>query len=209
MLVTRVKAEDELIGILPKNLFVIHCLGCKEVHFPLEDARKLTSSLRGTGVNVISEEMTDYLCRPDYTSIRLDLYSDSMKKAEGVLVFSCGVGVQTVAGLVSEKSDIPVFTGCDTMHLSGFTGLRPTELDCARCGDCVLGRTAGICPVANCAKGLLNGPCGGAMNGKCEVDSEKDCIWLLIYKRLKEQGREELMKGKSYTRDYTRAEKGI
>jgi hypothetical protein len=170
MLVTKVKDKDELVGILPKNLFVINCIGCKEVYFPLEDALKLISSLKEMGVNVISEEMTDYLCRPDYTSRRLELYSDAMKGAEGVLVFSCGVGVQTVAELVSEKSDIPVFTGCDTMHLSGFTGLKPTDLDCMRCGECVLGRTAGICPVANCAKGLLNGPCGGAMNGKCEVD---------------------------------------
>jgi electron transport complex protein RnfC len=209
MLVTKVKPQEELLDVLPKKVFVIHCLGCKEVFFPLDEARKRTEELGAAGVSIVAEQMTDYLCRPDYTEKRLGLFAPEMKKADGILVFSCGVGIQTVAELAFNHDKIPVFTGCDTINLSGYSGLRPTPLDCVRCGECVLGLTGGICPVANCAKGLLNGPCGGAMDGKCEVDSNKDCIWLLIYKRLKDQGRVSLMKKLKPVRDYTKAEEHI
>ncbi|MCK4721978.1 MAG: methylenetetrahydrofolate reductase C-terminal domain-containing protein, partial [Dehalococcoidia bacterium] len=63
------------------------------------------------------------------------------------------------------------------------------EERCAACGDCILEFTGGICPIARCPKSLLNGPCGGSANGKCEVDPEKDCAWDLIIKRLEKLGR--------------------
>ena len=66
---------------------------------------------------------------------------------------------------------------------------------CGACGDCFLDRTGGICPMVRCAKGLLNGPCGGTRKGgKCEIDPEKDCAWVLIYRRLEKQGRLDLMR---------------
>ncbi len=64
---------------------------------------------------------------------------------------------------------------------------------CAACGECVLGITAGICPIARCAKSLLNGPCGGSQGGKCEISGDIPCAWQLIYDRLKEQGLLEMM----------------
>jgi len=87
----------------------------------------------------------------------------------------------------NDRQKRPAYVGCDTLFGSVLdaTGLGFFE-KCAMCGECVLNVTAGICPIARCAKGLLNGPCGGSNKGKCEVDKNKDCAWILIYNRLKE-----------------------
>ena len=105
--------------------------------------------------------------------------------AEAFLILACGLGVQSV--LDNDRAKRPVCTGCDTMFGSILdkSGYGFFER-CAMCGECVLNATGGICPVTRCAKGLLNGPCGGSDKGKCEVDKDKDCAWILIYNRLKE-----------------------
>ena len=115
---------------------------------------------------------------------------EAMEDAQVALVMSCAFGVQTVAGYVGR----PVQPALDTL----FFGLETTPGHfsevCMQCGDCVLAQTAGICPVTACHKGLLNGPCGGTNNGMCEIDSSIDCAWTLIYNRLKEIGRIDLMR---------------
>ena len=115
---------------------------------------------------------------------------EAMEDAQVALVMSCAFGVQTVAGYVGR----PVQPALDTL----FFGLETTPGHfsevCMQCGDCVLADTAGICPVTSCHKGLLNGPCGGTNNGMCEIDSTIDCAWTLIYNRLKEIGRLDLMR---------------
>ncbi len=113
-----------------------------------------------------------------------------IKKADLILAMTCGFGVQRIAGCV-QKLVIPaldsLFIGKEDHAQWEFAQV------CAQCGECVLGVTAGICPIVSCHKGLLNGPCGGTNEGKCEVDKEKDCAWTLIYKKLKELGRLDLM----------------
>jgi len=95
--------------------------------------------------------------------------------------------VQTLAELFPE---LPVFPAQNTLFIGTEEREAGTlEERCAACGDCLLALTAGICPIARCAKGLLNGPCGGSQNGKCEVDPEKDCAWALIIERLEKAGR--------------------
>ncbi|MFW5923041.1 MAG: methylenetetrahydrofolate reductase C-terminal domain-containing protein [Planctomycetota bacterium] len=201
MLTTTFKSVDELSSTLPERVFVIHCNGCAEVGFSLEEAREVTDRLREQ-LQVVGEEVADYLCRPDFTEQRLELYRSDLKEADAVLVFSCGVGVQTVADL----ADVPVYTGGNTVKLPGCAGLRPTDLECDRCGDCVIGYTAGICPIANCSKGLVNGQCGGAQDGKCEVDESKDCAWVQIYERLRDRGRLDMVDNIAPFRDYSKYE---
>lgn len=112
---------------------------------------------------------------------------EAVEAADAVLVMTCAFGVQTVA----THSPRPVYPALNSLFFGkeqeGGVGVF-AEI-CVQCGDCVLGETGGICPVTTCAKGLLNGPCGGTNKGKCEVDKEKDCAWTLIYRRLEEQGR--------------------
>jgi electron transport complex protein RnfC len=205
MLATQIKPDDELLSLLPRKVFCLYCIGCKEVYFPLGEARALTARLREKGFEVTGEQMADYVCRPAYTQQRLEAYGEEVSSAEAVLVFSCGVGVQVAA----ELSGKPTFTACDTMNLPGYTGLRPTELDCERCADCVIGLTGGICPVANCAKSLVNGPCGGAKEGKCEIDTGKECIWLVICDRLAKQGRLGDLKKVKPLRDYSKGDRRL
>ncbi len=90
----------------------------------------------------------------------------------------------------------------DTLFVGKELGVGRFDEICTQCGSCVLGITGGICPVTACHKGLLNGPCGGTNNGKCEIDSNKDCAWTLIYNRLKEQGKLDLMRRYQDPRNY-------
>jgi hypothetical protein len=107
-----------------------------------------------------------------------------------ILVTSCALGVHKVSEIIHK----PVIPAVDTLFI-GIEDQPGTFYEtCIQCGQCILGFTAGICPIARCHKGLLNGPCGGTNHGKCEVDKTKDCVWTLIYNRLKEQGRLDLMR---------------
>ncbi|RLF23725.1 MAG: hypothetical protein DRN15_05265 [Thermoprotei archaeon] len=129
-------------------------------------------------------------CDRDLVASSLRPLIRRMKGHKAILSMACGVGVQTISEIFPE---IPVIPGCDTL----FIGMRTKEFGefyefCRACGDCILFETGGICPVTRCAKGLLNGPCGGMREGKCEVDPERDCAWVLIYERLKAQGRLDL-----------------
>ena len=116
--------------------------------------------------------------------------SRAIASADCMLIMTCALGVHRISLYI----DHPVLPALDTL----FIGVEDTPGDfrevCAQCGQCILGETAGICPITACHKGLVNGPCGGTNNGKCEVDKEKDCAWTLIYNRLKEQGRLDFMK---------------
>ena len=144
---------------------------------------------------------TDYLCNIDNLPLRLEKYADAIKAADTVLVLSCGVGVQTVAGYLDTKR---VCAGCDTYALPGHQGVTPLERDCGQCGQCYLNITGGICPITACSKSLINGQCGGAKNGKCEVDPDMDCGWEQIVRRLAQVGRLDMLKCPIQLRDYNK-----
>jgi hypothetical protein len=122
----------------------------------------------------------------------------AIQNAACVLVMACALGVHKLGTYI----DKPAIPALDTLFIGVEDGPGCFQEVCAQCGQCILGETAGICPLTACHKGLLNGPCGGTNNGKCEVDKEKDCAWALIYQRLKEQGRLELMRRYHSPRDY-------
>ncbi|MBM4451918.1 MAG: 5,10-methylenetetrahydrofolate reductase, partial [Chloroflexi bacterium] len=126
----------------------------------------------------------------EMTEVAIKENSEAIRNAGCMLVMSCALGVHKVSSYL----DKPVIPGVDTL----FIGLEDEPGNfyevCAQCGQCVLGETAGICPITACHKGLVNGPCGGTNKGKCEVDKEKDCAWTLIYQRLNVQGRLDLMR---------------
>jgi ferredoxin len=111
--------------------------------------------------------------------------------ADAVLVLSCGAGVQVV-GDYTGKAVIP---GLDTLFIGKIEKIGKLYERCRACTDCMLYETGGICPVVRCSKGLLNGPCGGMANGKCEAGGHtRDCAWVLIYENLKKQGRLDVFK---------------
>jgi len=181
MLITQIKTIDEIKASAGPKTTIISCEGCKEVHFPEAEVNALIKEFKESGT-VAQVIKTEYVCSPENLTVQTKKHLDKISSSDNILVFSCGVGVQSV----SEKfADTPVFAGCDTIPIPGYQGVTPLTVDCDQCGECYLNSTGGICPIALCSKSLVNGQCGGCKNGKCEVDSEMDCAWERIYKRLK------------------------
>jgi ferredoxin len=133
------------------------------------------------------------------TKDALEEESVRIGQSDTILVMSCALGVQRVADNV-ENVAIPAL---DTLYFGMEQSPGNFAEVCIQCGDCVLAFTGGICPVTICPKGLLDGPCGGTKDGKCEVDSQKDCAWTLIYNRLKKQGRLDKMRMEQKPKDYS------
>ena len=198
MLITELKNKDLIKSQLQGKVFVLVCHGCKEIRFPEADADELIKELFDAGI-VTGTLTTDYICNEENLALRLQKHAAAIEAADTVLVLSCGVGVQTVAGQYPAKRVIP---GCDTIALPGFQGVTPLEHDCKQCGECFLNLTGGICPLTACSKGLVNGQCGGAKDGKCEVDPNMECGWERIQKRLEKVGRLDALKCPVQLRNY-------
>lgn len=116
---------------------------------------------------------------------------DKVKKADIVISMACGVGVQHTTAFFNRivtNKPIKVVPSLNTTFMGANIDVGIWEECCVGCGDCVLEKTGGICPITRCAKSLLNGPCGGSSNGKCEINKETDCAWHLIVERLEALG---------------------
>ena len=198
MLITELKSNEALEALTQGKVFVINCHGCKEVRFPEKEAEEFIKSLGDKVTGVLT---TDYLCNTDNLPLRLEKHAGAIAAADTVLVLSCGVGVQTVANHFPEKR---VCAACDTYALPGHQGVTPLEHECGQCGQCYLNITGGICPITACSKSLINGQCGGAKNGKCEVDPDMDCGWERIYRRLEQVGRLDVLKCPIQLRQYNK-----
>ena len=199
----KLKAVDELEALLADkdNLFVIACNKCfKEFETANEpDCEAFCEIAAQQGKTIVGTAKMDFLCNKTQTVAKLeDLIPDG---AEHVVVISCGLGIQTVA----EIADLPVYAASNSINYTGHHGMALTKKACDACAQCYLNMTGGICPIVDCSKSLVNGQCGGAKNGKCEVDPNKDCAWENIQKRLEKQGRlSELTSQPVQIRDYSK-----
>jgi ferredoxin len=191
MIVADKKPIDEIIEEV-KDFKSILIAGCNECVTVCEAGGKkevgiLASALRmyfmNQGKDVKIDEVTlERQCDHEY----LEEIRNAIDQYDAVLSLACGVGVQFMAEKYIEK---PVLPGVNTCFL-GVTEERGVWTErCQACGQCILARTGGVCPVSRCAKRLLNGPCGGSSKGKCEINAEVDCAWQLIVDRLKELDR--------------------
>ena len=198
MLITELKNKEYIQSLATGKVFILNCHGCKEIRFPEAEADALQKELAEAG-KVTGILTTDYICNPENLAVRLAKHTAAIEAADAVLVFSCGVGVQTVSDYLVNKR---VYACCDTYRLPGFQGVTPLEHDCKQCGECFLNLTGGICPLTACSKSLVNGQCGGAKNGKCEVDPDMECGWERIYQKLKAIGRLDALKCPIQIRNY-------
>ncbi len=185
MIVTTEKPFEEILEMVKGHkVGIIGCVGgCASLYNTggKEQVESLAKMLIESGVEIVCATTQGRHCTlQSFTDIK---ESEALANAEIILIMACGVGVQSIAGM----TDISVYPALNTR----FAGLRQEGLlmeRCLACGDCILHLTGGICPITRCPKSLLNGPCGGVYEGKCEVDRTNDCAWILIYKRLKELG---------------------
>ena len=197
----KLKAADELAPYLDgtDRVFVLACNKCfKEFETLSEpECAELVKIATEKGKTITGTANVDFLCNKTQTEKKLKLPEGT----KGVFVISCGLGVQTVADMV----DVPVYTATNTLNYTGHHGMALTKKSCDACAQCYLNITGGVCPIVDCSKSLVNGQCGGAKAGKCEVDPNKDCAWQKIYERLEAQGRlEEFLKQPVQFRDYNR-----
>ena len=198
MLITELKSTETLRELLKGKVFVLNCHGCREIRFPEHEADAFQAELTAEGI-VTGIFTTEYICNDENLAVILKPHAAAIEAAETIAVFSCGVGVQTVAAMYPGKR---VVACCDTYALPGYQGVTPLEVDCKQCGECFLNLTGGICPLTACSKSLVNGQCGGAKNGKCEVDPNMECGWERIYQKLKKIGRLDAMKCPVQIRNY-------
>ena len=195
MLVSELKPFDEIVGYLDgeDRVFIVGCKGCAEVCQTGGEAQvlEMKQQLEQAGKTVTGHTVVDLLCDKALVKLRLKAREEDVLAADSLLVMTCGIGVQATAA-VANKITHPA---CNTINLGGARGeWRGTER-CRECGDCLLDSTGGICPLTACSKSLINGPCGGAKDGKCEVEPDvRDCGWHLIYQRLKNLGKLDKMK---------------
>ncbi len=191
MIVADRKPFDQILDSIKnyKKIMVAGCGGCVTICFSggakaaelLSSQIKIARKKSGNEIEII-QVTPERQCEHEF----IDVLGKQLKTVEAVLSLACGVGVQTMNERFPETITVPAlntkFMGYPVEH-----GL--WEERCAGCGDCVLEWTGGLCPIARCAKKMLNGPCGGASSGKCEVDKDTDCVWQLIYDRLKKLNR--------------------
>jgi len=201
LIVTTQKPFDEIGGYLEpyNNIMVVGCGTCatevqtggeKQVH-------EMAERLRGkwnVEEMVIEAPCDERIARREWRKIQR-----RGTDIDALLCLCCGAGVQTLA----EVADLPCVPGLNTRFIGKVERIGLYYERCRACGECHLGETGGICPVTRCAKGLMNGPCGGMVDGKCEVENyTRDCGWILIWKRLRKIGRVDLFRKTRAPRDF-------
>jgi len=196
MIVAEWKPMPELLERMRgvKKLLLVGCATCvaecaaggeREVE-TLAPLLRMAAAKQGGALEVITKTL-ERQCEWEFVEELAKL----TPAADAVLSLACGIGVQALA---ERFPQLPVYPGVNTTALSIREKPGLWTARCAACGDCVLGDTFGLCPVARCAKSLLNGPCGGTRkNGKCEVDENTECVWTLIFERARQRGQLEVL----------------
>jgi ferredoxin len=187
-----------------KSVLVLGCGTCvavcqaggeKEVGLLASELR-IKSQMEGKTIK-IGEATIERQCDKEF----FDSIKDMAKGYDAILSMACGAGVQLTAEVLEPMRSIPALN-------TRFIGVTEKEGNwaerCRACGNCIVGEYGGICPMTVCAKSLVNGPCGGSKNGKCEAGQEKDCAWVLIYNRLKKQNRLDDLRKLAETKDYSK-----
>ena len=209
MIITRQKEAKEILKYLEgeKNIFLIGCGECSTTCKTggEDDIKKIKELLTKEGKTITGYSVPEAPCIAAKVKMELAKNRNTIESSDAILVLACGLGVQSVAENL--RVDKKVHVGCDTLFMGAIDASGTFLEKCSACGDCILDLTGLICPITRCAKGLLNGPCGGQNKGKCEVDKDRDCAWILIYNKLKKEGNLKLLKEKRPPKDHSKSSK--
>ena len=191
--ITKQKAEEEIDRLLEglSRIFVVGCGTCVTLTQTggEPEVSAMKEHLSGKGKLITGTTVLPVAC-DHLTGEALKELGSQIDQADVLLIMTCAFGVQTIASQLGKM----VVPALDTLFIGKETSIGLFDEICIQCGTCIIGETGGICPVTSCHKGLVNGPCGGTNNGKCEIDSNKDCVWTQIYNRLKELDRLDTMR---------------
>lgn len=200
---------DALTGY--QKVALVGCDGCAKVCLTggSDEVAALAQQLKEQGKDIVFEVSPERTCNVAKAGPALEPLKDKIQEADALLVLGCGGAVQ-ITRLLTEQYGftVPVKTGLNTVgHLDMVIAGQVAMEQCQECGECILNDTGGICPVTKCAKSLLNGPCGGSEDGKCEANPINDCAWVLIYHRMAALGELDQLKRYMAPKDYSKAAK--
>jgi len=208
MIITKQKPIEEILDYI-KNDSTVFLVGCAVCATTCKtggetEIKLLSELLSAKDKNVTGWDILNPACYILESKKLLRRKEKEIAAAKSIISLACGGGTQAIAEMIGK----PVYPANDTLFQGEIIRLSPQEdrfeKKCLLCGECIIGITGGICPVTRCPKGLRNGPCGGVNKGKCEVDSERDCVWVLISNKLKELGQLGNMEIISKARDYSK-----
>lgn len=211
------KPIEEILDYLDgkKKVVIYGCGGCATVFHTGGEAEvnEMKDILIKNGKDVlaaIAPPFGEFTCYAPWSKKRMEDYKKQINDCDAVLMLCCGDGLQVVREYILENEfglTKAIYPGTNPIgHMGGGPSLFREK--CIQCGECELGKLAGICPMTQCAKGLLNGPCGGTRkDGKCEVNPDNDCAWVLIYKRLKGLGELDKMREILPAKDWSKMQR--
>ena len=210
MIVGEQKPINEIKEIVApyKRLLILGCGTCVKTCFAggedevatLASALRLMAKKEGREVK-IEEQTVERQCEDEFIQEAAGKITDS----DAVLSLACGAGVQALA---RRFPTTPVLPGVNTTFIGVLESQGLFTEECSGCGDCELAKFGGICPITRCAKKLLNGPCGGSRDGKCEINNDTPCAWQLIIDRLKALGQLDNLKAYSGPKDWRPSNSG-
>lgn len=204
MIITAKRDFQELMENIKnyKSFFLIGCSECATLCGTggEPEMKAMKEALEAEGKKVTGTFVAKTGCQVLGTKVELKPFKDALAGTECILVMSCGAGTQTAVELYEDK---PVYPTNDTLFLGNMTRLQMFDERCSLCGKCILDKTGGICPITACPKGLLNGPCGGTNEGKCEVSPDIECAWVRIYNRMKRINKLEDMREIAKPKDWS------
>lgn len=209
MIITKQKPLAEFLQYIKKGekVFLVGCGECSTTCKSGGETEVLgiKKELENQGIIITGWTVPEAPCVAAKVRGEFAKHLKEIKEADSILVVACGLGAQSVRE--NDRFSKAIHIACDTLFMGEVDKEGFFKERCSACGECVLELTGGICPITLCAKGLLNGPCGGVNKGKCEVDKERDCAWVLIYNELKKQGNLKYFSQIQPPKDYSKTNK--
>ena len=205
MVISDKKPIQEILGFLEGSEKVV-LVGCNQCAATCKtggepELQAMKEELEANGKTVLGCKVIDPCCNLLQCKKDLKAVKEELKEADAILSLACGDGTQTI---VKNTKSMPVYPANNTLFIGEVERVGQFEEACKAGGECELGWTGGICPVTMCAKGLINGACGGAKDGKCEISHENDCAWIKIYERLKDIDQLENLTAVRPPKDYSK-----
>jgi len=209
MIITKQKELSVILHMIEgkSKIFLVGCGECAtECKTGGEkEILDMKQQLEASGKTITGWVIPETACAAGHIKIAMAKNREALSKSDAVIVFACGSGTQSFKE--NDRFKLSVLSGNDTLFAATVDSKGGFQEYCSSCGDCVLDLTDGICPITRCAKGLLNGPCGGQKDGKCEADRAKDCAWILIFKSKVENNKVDELKKINKARDYKKSQK--
>lgn len=204
MIITQQKPFAEILENLQgcKKVFLVGCGECATTCKTggKDELLAMQKELEKNGKEIVGSCIPNAPCIAAQVKVEFAKHLQELKQADAVLVLACGLGTQSVKD--NDRLGLLVLAACNSLFGAVVDAKGNFYEKCSLCGECVLAVTGGICPSTLCSKGLLNGPCGGMNKGKCEVDPERDCAWVLIFKELEKKGKLQQIKKIMAAKDY-------